>query len=98
MHKTPEHISGKAPILERRSPNFAINNAIDRQNEGKFTRNFEAYNINDSQTKASKRAQVVTLQEKLRELEQKLAEKDTELEKLHEQTKSIVKARDECVM
>jgi hypothetical protein len=94
VHKTPEHISGKAPILQRRSPNFAVNNIMERQKEEKLARNFRVPSGGSTQAKASKKAQVLALQERMRELEQKLTERDHELEKLHQETRSIVEARD----
>lgn len=92
-YRTPELVSSKISILERKPPSFKINSRVVNPVEIKLANNFQCEDLADA-NKSNKLNQVLKLQEKLKNLEKQLTQKDKEIESLQKQTQSIVKERD----
>jgi len=96
-YRTPDHISAKGSILERKPPNFKITNRIMKGVSLGETQNLANYQKSTSNQQLSKIYKMNKLQQKVDALEKRLAVRDEELEGLNQETEELSRQRDESV-
>ena len=102
--QTPEYVSSKAGMLDRRPPSFMINSrGVGRGMRNTDTPTFPQAHSSSSKIKASHKSQkarnaqlskISELEARLKQLEDDLTSKDHELSTLQKETAALVKDRD----